>query len=121
LRVDVSAKLQIKPGQRVATVAGPGDIPAVAPAGAQPADTPDAADVVVAFVRTRAELDTVAAPALDAARADKLAWIAYPKAGKLGTDLNRDVLRETLADRGVQPVRQVAIDEVWSALRFRPA
>jgi hypothetical protein len=119
--VDVGAKLQIKPGQRVATVAGPGEIPAVAPAGAQPADTPDEADVVVAFVRTRAELDTVAAPALDAARHDKLAWIAYPKAGKLGTDLNRDILRETLADRGVQPVRQVAIDDVWSALRFRPA
>jgi len=118
--VDVGAKLQIKPGQRVATVAGPGEIPAVAPAGAQTA-SPDAADVVVAFVRTRAELDTVAAPALDAARRDKLAWIAYPKAGKLGTDLNRDILRETLADRGVQPVRQVAIDDVWSALRFRPA
>ena len=118
--MDVGAKLQIKPGQRVATVAGPGEIPAVAPAGAQTA-SPDAADVVVAFVRTRAELDTVAAPALDAARRDKLAWIAYPKAGKLGTDLNRDILRETLADRGVQPVRQVAIDDVWSALRFRPA
>ena len=55
------------------------------------------------------------------ARRDKLAWIAYPKAGKLGTDLNRDLLSAALAGEGVQPVRQVAIDEVWSALRFRPA
>jgi hypothetical protein len=119
--MDISAKLQIKPGQRIAILAGPDDVPSIAAEGTETADTPEAADVIVAFVRTRADLDTVAPPAIEAARRDKLAWIAYPKAGKLGTDVNRDVLRETLADRGVQPVRQVAVDEVWSALRFRPA
>ena len=30
-------------------------------------------------------------------------------------------LSAALAGEGVQPVRQIAIDEVWSALRFRPA
>jgi hypothetical protein len=79
--MDVSAKLQIKPGQRIATVGMPGDVPPIAGEGA--ADTPEAADVVVAFVRSKAELATVAVPAIDAARRDKLAWIAYPKAGKL--------------------------------------
>lgn len=49
-----------------------------------------------------------------------IAWAAYPKAGQLGTDLNRDLLSEALEERGVQPVRQIALDEVWSALRFRP-
>lgn len=121
LCVDITAKLQIKPGQRISTVAGSDDVPAIVAEGTPTADTPDKADVIVAFVRTRADLDTLAAPAIDAARRDKLAWIAYPKAGKLGTDLNRDTLRELLAGRGIQPVRQVAIDEVWSALRFRPA
>ncbi|MGC1566314.1 MAG: hypothetical protein WA794_09915 [Trebonia sp.] len=115
--MDVSAKLQIKPGQRIATVGMPGDVPPIA--GESAADTPEAADVVVAFVRSKAE--PVAVPAIDAARRDKLAWIAYPKAGKLGTDLNRDLLSAALAGEGVQPVRQIAIDEVWSALRFRPA
>ena len=115
--MDVSAKLQIKPGQRIATVGRPGDVPPIAGESA----TPEAADVVVAFVRSKAELATVAVPAIDAARRDKLAWIAYPKAGKLGTDLNRDLLSAALAGEGVQPVRQVAIDDVWSALRFRPA
>jgi hypothetical protein len=119
--VDVSAKLQMKPGQRIATVAATDDVPVVAADGMETADSPDAADVVVAFVRTRAELDTLAVPALEAARQDRLAWIAYPKAGQLGTDLNRDRLAAALADCGVQPVRQVAIDDVWSALRFRPA
>ena len=36
-------------------------------------------------------------------------------------DLNRDVLAELVKARGVQPVRQVALDDTWSALRLRPA
>jgi hypothetical protein len=51
---------------------------------------------------------------------DGLAWIAYPKAGQLGTDLNRDILWKHLLASGVQGVRQIALDETWSALRFRP-
>lgn len=119
--MDIGAKLQIKAGQRVATLAGSDDVPPVVAAGTETTEEPEAADVIVAFVRARSDLDTVAAPAIEAARRDKLAWIAYPKAGQLGTDLNRDILAGALADRGVQPVRQVAIDAVWSALRFRPA
>ena len=119
--MDVTAKLQIKPGQRVATLAGDGDVPSVVTPDANPSADAASADAVVAFARNRAELDTVAAPAVEAARQDRLAWIAYPKAGKLGTDLNRDILAALLTARGVQPVRQVAIDETWSALRFRPA
>ncbi|MBW3554321.1 MAG: hypothetical protein KY466_12455 [Gemmatimonadetes bacterium] len=48
-----------------------------------------------------------------------LAWIAYPKAGQLRTDLNRDV--RAAGAHGLKGLRQIAIDEVWSALRFRPA
>jgi phage-related baseplate assembly protein len=78
------------------------------------------ADGVLAFVRTLAEVDATCGPVLEAARADRLAWVAYPKAGQLGTDLNRDKLWAHLQARGVDGVRQVAIDEVWSAMRFRP-
>jgi hypothetical protein len=119
--MDLTAKLQIKPGQTVAAIGMPDGVPPLAD-DANPADEPGAADAVVAFVRNRAELDTGAADAaVAAARLDRLAWVAYPKAGKLGTDLNRDILAGLLAGRGVRPVRQVAIDETWSALRFRPA
>jgi hypothetical protein len=117
--MDVTAKLQIKPGQLVAVLAADGEVPSVA-AGNPPAG-PGEADAVVAFARNRAELDSVAGPAIEAARLDKLAWIAYPKAGQLGTDLNRDILGALVTARGAQPVRQVAIDGTWSALRFRPA
>ncbi|HEY1820982.1 MAG TPA: hypothetical protein VGG83_13740 [Trebonia sp.] len=116
--MDVTAKLQIKPGQRVAALAGAGEVPFVVSPGANPPADPDA---VVAFVRNQAELGPVAALAVEAARQGRLAWIAYPKAGKLGTDLNRDILAALLTGQGVQPVRQVAINETWSALRFRPA
>jgi hypothetical protein len=119
--MDVTAKLQIKAGQRVATLAGDGDVPAVATADANPPAGAADADAVIAFARNKAELATVAGPAIEAARQDRLAWVAYPKAGKLGTDLNRDILAALLTAEGVQPVRQVAIDETWSALRFRPA
>lgn len=116
--MDIRAKLQVKPGQRLATVAASDDDRAVIEADV---GTPEDADAVIAFVRDSSELGSVAAPAIEAARSDAVAWIAYPKAGQLGTDLNRDVLAGKLTDEGVRPVRQVAISEVWSALRFRPA
>jgi hypothetical protein len=45
-------------------------------------------------------------------------WVAYPKANR--ADINRDTLWPILADCGMRPIGQVAVDEVWSALRFRP-
>jgi hypothetical protein len=66
------------------------------------------------------EFATRADSVVKAAKRDALAWVAYPKAGQLGTDLNRDSLARLMMERGAHPVRQVAIDDVWSALRFRP-
>jgi hypothetical protein len=34
--------------------------------------------------------------------------------------LNRDILAALAQSRGIQPVRSVSINGVWSALRFRP-
>jgi hypothetical protein len=45
-------------------------------------------------------------------------WIAYPKANR--SDINRDTLWPIVADYGMRPVTQVAVNDVWSALRFRP-
>jgi hypothetical protein len=62
--VNVTAKLQIKPGQRIAILAGAGEVPIVAgEADANPPAAPDAADDIVAFVRSRTELGTVAGQA----------------------------------------------------------
>jgi hypothetical protein len=115
--VDVSSKLQIKPGQSVAVLNPP---PGLELPGVPVAATAEDADAVVAFVSRQDDLPSVG-QAVAAARADRLAWIGYPKGGQLGTDLNRDRLAAALAGQGVQPVRQVSIDDTWSALRFRPA
>jgi hypothetical protein len=79
------------------------------------------ADAIFVFVKSLGEVDAKCAPVIAAAKADRIAWAAYPKAGQLGTDLNRDVLWQHLLKSGVQGVRQIALDSVWSALRFRPA
>lgn len=118
--MELAAKLQIKPGARVALVAARPDGPDLSALASLAAD-PEAADAVIAFVARAAELTDLAAPAVAAAREDRLAWIAYPKAGQLGTDINRDSLASAVSALGVRPVRQVALDNVWSALRFRPA
>ena len=117
----MGAKLQLKPGQTVAVLARPVEVEVELPEGVTSVPSPGSADAVVVFVRNERELAKRAGPVLGAARADRLAWIAYPKAGQLGTDLNRERLAALMSEQGVQPVRQVAIDETWSALRFRPA
>jgi hypothetical protein len=49
------------------------------------------------------------------------AWASYPKrSAKVATDLTRDHGWEAFATADWRPVTQVSIDDVWSALRFRP-
>src|SRR5207249_3534994 len=50
------------------------------------------ADAILVFIKTLADVDKRCAPAVEAAKQDRLAWIAYPEATQLGTDLNRDIL-----------------------------
>ena len=122
--MSLARKLQIRPATTVVVLGQPRtvdlDIPSDCLVVGDPADAASA-DAVVAFVVRTSDLDAVAGPALDAARDDRLSWIAYPKNRQLGTDLNRDAIAALAGERGAQPVRQVAVDSVWSALRFRPA
>lgn len=55
---------------------------------------------------------------------DALLWIAYPKKSskRYKSDIHRDsTVWQALGALGFEGVRQVAIDEDWSALRFRKA
>lgn len=117
--VAVYSKLQLKPGQGVVIEGLPAGVDLELDQAQLQSDAATA-EAVILFVATAAELRQLADDVVRAARRDALAWVAYPKAGQLGTDLNRDSLARLMIERGVQPVRQVAIDEVWSALRFRP-
>jgi hypothetical protein len=114
--MSLAKKLNLKAGTKLRVLGKPKDV------DLDDVDVTSLANVedVLVFVTKTADLDRLATPMIDAARADRIAWAAYPKAGQLGTDLNRDILAKELQKRGAQPVRQIAIDEVWSALRFRP-
>ena len=51
-----------------------------------------------------------------------LVRISYPKkASRTDSNLSRDIIRDAMSGAGWRAVSIVAIDEVWSALRFRPA
>lgn len=52
---------------------------------------------------------------------DAVCWMAYPKGSskRYTCEFNRDNGWQALGDLGYEPVRQVAVDEDWSALRFR--
>ncbi len=122
----LARKLQIKPGSRVLVLNAPAgfrDRLAPLPDGAEVTDEPgEGYDVVHLFVADSAELDRHAPVALRSAREDGVLWISYPKRGaKADTDLTRDVGWETVKGAGLRPVSQVAVDDRWSALRFRPA
>ena len=119
--MDLAGKLQLKPGQSVAVVGQPESIVLDLGGDHPVAGAAVESEAVIAFCRSSDDLERLSDQFVPAARSDALTWIAYPKAGKLGTDLNRDVLAEQVKELGVQPVRQVALDDVWSALRLRPA
>ncbi len=76
---------------------------------------------VIGFAATQAECDLVSSTIAHTTKGDSIAWIAYPKASskKYRCEFNRDAGWTVLGKAGFEPVRQVAIDEDWSALRFR--
>ena len=81
---------------------------------------PGADSALLVFVVDAASLGNRIGKIASSALEDRLTWVAYPKGGQLGTDLNRDSLAALLLGKGVRPVTQIAIDATWSALRFRP-
>ena len=121
----LAGKLRVKPGARVLLVNAPPGYAArldPLPEGAEVAETPDGEfDVVQAFVKDRLDVERYAEPAIRSLRRGGALWFAYPKqASKVATDLTRDKGWDIVARAGLRPVAQVSVDDVWSALRFRP-
>lgn len=73
------------------------------------------------FVQTLEGIETAVASLQNRLVEDPQLWFAYPKgtSKKYTCELNRDAGWQALGKAGFEPVRQVAIDEDWSALRFR--
>jgi hypothetical protein len=77
----------------------------------------------MAFAITQAQVDTLATQLIGLAQGDAVLWMVYPKgtSKKYNCEFNRDSGWVVLGEAGYEPVRQVAIDADWSALRFRKA
>lgn len=48
-----------------------------------------------------------------------LIWIVYPKAGKLQTDLSRDILHNLMQTYSLDGVSLISLNGTWSAMRFK--
>lgn len=128
----MAKKLRFAPEHRVAVLNAPDGYLALLRPG--PADMTtelqpnQAYDAVQLFVKDVAELRRLGPPAIRACKANSLLWVTYPKGGQTRgvTDLpatpwwmQRDVLGEITSETGYKPVAFVAIDDNWTALRFK--
>jgi hypothetical protein len=116
-------KLRYRAGMRVGVVGAPSGFEREVIAAKDVTRAPARAknlDLVQAFFTRRAQL-VRDLPRLTKTLADGgILWVCYPKAGALGTDLHRDIVRELAGDAGWETVAAVAVDDVWSALRLKP-
>ncbi len=121
----LSKKLRIHAGHRMRVINAPKGY--LRQLGELPEDAKvvhkghDACDFVHLFVRSIAELEELAPEAVRAVKPDGIFWISYPKVSSgVQTDITREAGWKVMSSYGMRPVAQVAIDGVWSALRFRP-
>ena len=114
----VADKLLIKPGAAVwasdrsrLALLGP------LPDGVRPADALGEADAALVFADDAVSLRAILGANVAELAEPRAFWVAYPKGNR--SDVNRDSLWPILAEHGMRPISQVAVDDVWSALRFR--
>jgi hypothetical protein len=80
-------------------------------------------DFVLSFTPMKTDLVKAAKLLTPFTEYDAVVWFAYPKQSSKAftSDLSRELCWEALIPFGLQPVWQIAIDDDWSALRFKSA
>lgn len=75
----------------------------------------------IVFVTEQHEIDDLAPQIVAKLEGDALVWFCYPKKSskKYNCNFNRDTGWQIMGKHGLEPVRIVAVDKDWSALRFR--
>jgi Bacteriocin-protection, YdeI or OmpD-Associated len=77
-------------------------------------------DFALIFAVNQQQLLAIMQEVIPALHPEAKFWIAYPKAtSKIASDLSRDKDWDFVSDQGFEPVRLVALDNVWSAGRFK--
>ncbi len=119
------AKLELKPGHRVALVAdrdfdsyrnqlGP-DAPEITLTDALSAGV----DAVHVFTASRTHLEAFLPDAMTQIARDGMIWVSWPKkASKVASDVTEDVIREIALPLGLVDVKVGAVDATWSGLKL---
>lgn len=118
----LTKKLQLK-GRRLVLLNLPERLDGLFPEDALRADEmPENADAVLGFAENREQLERLIRLILPRLNPDALLWLAYPKktSKRFRSDITRDQGWGPLAAYDYEPVSQIALDEDWSALRFKP-
>jgi hypothetical protein len=76
--MSLAKKLNLKPGMQLRVMGKPAGVDF----GDVTTSSSGKAEAILVFVKTLAEVDAKCAPCVDAAKEDRIAWIAYPKAGQ---------------------------------------
>ncbi|PWT99540.1 MAG: hypothetical protein C5B52_10465 [Bacteroidetes bacterium] len=77
-------------------------------------------DFALVFAINANQLNGILKDVLPALNEEGKLWVAYPKTtSKIVSDLNRDCSWQLLNQSGFESVRQVALDHVWTATRFK--
>lgn len=79
-------------------------------------------DFALVFAINEQQLGMIVQEVLPALRPEGKFWVAYPKPGsKIVTTLNRERSWGCITGAGYEVVRDVPLDHVWTAVRFRKA
>jgi len=78
-------------------------------------------EFILVFVTKQTEIDDLTPKIAPLLEGDAVVWMCYPKgtSKKYKCDFNRDTGWAIMGPYDLEPVRMVAIDEDWSALRFK--
>ncbi|NOT93651.1 YdeI/OmpD-associated family protein [Ferruginibacter sp.] len=77
-------------------------------------------DFALIFAFSQKQLKEILKDVIPALHADAKFWIAYPKAtSKIASDLCRDCSWDFISEHGFETVRLIAVDNLWSAARFK--
>ncbi len=114
-------KAHVKPGTRVAIVNRVADV--VEAIGLPPdtafADVEDA-ELVVLFLRDRAELESLMRATVARMPPDATLWVCFRKgSASAGLDMNRNDVWAIAEELDLRPLGLVSLDESWSAFRLR--
>ena len=117
-------KLHVKPGTTIVVLGAPAGYRqklGVLPEGARLVNVvPAEAAFVHIFARDGAALSSRLREVSPRLTDDAVVWVSYPKADSgAGSDLSREKIWALAGPFGLAPVAQVAMDKIWSALRFK--